>query len=1137
MKFTFTPGRTYLHNRLLLAALAILLLPVVGWGQFYNGYQMEFGRSRVQFREFLWTYYKFERFDTYFYLNGKELAEHTARYATTELGRMESDLGTYLEGKIQFVIFNNLNDLKQSNIGLSAGAQYNTGGVSYILGNKVVLYFDGSIVNFEKQIRQGIAHVLLQNSIFGSNVSSQVMNSFFQNFPEWFGIGLIAYLADEWNTEIDNRIRNVVLSGEYKSFSRFVMNELYVKDAGHSFWKFIADKYGTESVNNVINMVRVSRNIETGFLYVIGVSLPILYEEWYEHYKTVYASEEGDFDPMPETDKIIGKRVLKRNYAARTYSQLETSPTGDYLAFVTNETGKYNVWLQNTQTTRLKRLRSGGYRLDEKVDYTYPILSWHPTGRILSMVIEEKGLIQLYFYDIEERDWTKRNLFGFDKVLDFSYSENGQMLLISAVQEGQSDIFTFNLVSGGYERITNDIYDDLNPRFIGSSTKITFSSNRTSDTLKTGIKGTFASQNQSYDVFIYDYQNRNQVLRRVTNTPFANEMQPMQYGKNHIAFLSDESGINNQYIGKPDSAVAYVDTTVHYRFFTQSFPFTNYPRSITGHHISPRAASNAFIINQNLLDNLYRNDLLLPDRLVPVQPKQTQYVSSLFPSKRKTQTPTDLADPADPEKSAIEEPPDDQPPPARQRKSFRNVMKNDTFDANDSTLPIDQLQKIDFDNYQMEHQGIIGINMPDSANAMKSRFVQKEAETPEFEFQIPVQRNYYTEYSVNQLVTQIDFSYLNQTYQPFSSAVSPGFSYPGLSPTFKVGITDLMEDYRIMGGMRIGLDLVNKEFFLNYANLKGRLDKEIVFQYRYLEELVFSSYFQRQKVYEGFFILTYPFNRTLRLKTTFSLRNENYIIAGPYEELLRLPNVSRNWGGAVVKLIYDDTRELGLNLPEGSKYMIFAEYNQQVDNANRNLIVAGFDFRNYHRIKRHFIWANRIAGSTNFGNDRLIYFMGGTDGWVLPDFDQSTRIDPTQNWTYQTLATNMRGFSQNARNGNNFLVVNTELRFPVFTFLLNRPINSELLKNFQLVTFGDVGTAWTGWNPYDENNVLYTRYVYSGPMRIKVQYEKDPIIGGIGFGARTKLLGYFIKGDLAWGVEDGKIKKKPEFYFSMSLDF
>ncbi|MBE0637722.1 MAG: hypothetical protein IH598_04320 [Bacteroidales bacterium] len=1131
MRHIFTRLLLLMKGRLNIVLLTFLLLPVAGWAQFYNGYQMEFGRSRVQFKDFLWTYYKFDRFDTYFYLNGKELAEHTARYATTELVRMETELGTYLEGKIQFVIFNNLNDLKQSNIGLSAGAQYNTGGVSYILGNKVVLYFDGSIVNLELQIRQGIAHVLLQNSIFGSNITSQVMNSFLQNLPQWFTLGLISYLADDWNTDIDNKIRNVVLSGKYKDFNRIVMDELYVRDAGHAFWRFIAEKYGRDNVVSIINMIRVSRNIETGFQYVIGVSLKTLYQECFEYYKSIYSAEDVRFDAPPDDKQLVGKRVLKRNIPSRNYSQLKASPTGEHLAFVTNETGKYHVWLLNPTTNKLKRLRTGGYRLDEKVDYSYPILAWQPTGRILSMVIEEKGLLQLYFYDLEERKWTKRNLFGFEKIIDFSYSDNGQLLLLSAVQEGQSDIFTFNLVSGSYDRITNDIYDDLHPRFIESSTKIIFSSNRTSDTLQAGEKGSFGSQNTTYDVFIYDLATRKPAMRRVTDTPLVNEMQPMQYGKNYVTYLTDESGINNQHIGKPDSAVAYVDTTVHYRFFTKSYPLTNFSRSIISHQIEPRSATNAFILNKNMLYTMYRDDLVLPGRIESVEPGQTDYIKSLVP------TPKQIILIPDREEPVFIEPPDEQKTIQRPRKSFRNVMRDDTFEAETIPLDIDSLQRIDFDHYRLERQGIIGINMPDSVNAMQNRFNKEESETPGIEFKVPVQRNYYTEYSVNQLVTQIDFSYLNQTYQPFSSSISPGYNYPGLSPTFKVGITDLMENYRIMGGMRIGLDLVDKEFFINYANLRHRLDKEFIFQHRYMEEIIGSTFALRQKVYEGFVILTYPFNRVLRIRSTFLLRNENYIIAGPDELLLREPNTMNNWGGAKLQLIYDDSRELAMNLPQGTKFMAFAEYNQQVDDAARNLMVLGFDLRNYKRINRHFIWANRVAGSTNIGHDKLIYFMGGTDGWVLPTFDQTTRIDPDQRWIYQTLATNMRGFYQNARNGNNFLVINSELRFPVFTYLLNRPISSELVKHFQLVAFGDLGSAWTGWNPYDEDNVLYTKYEYFGPLRIKVQYEKDPIIGGLGFGARTKLLGYFMKGDLAWGIEDGKFKKNPVFYFSMSLDF
>ena len=80
-------------------------------------------------------------------------------------------------------------------------------------------------------------------------------------------------------------------------------------------------------------------------------------------------------------------------------------------------------------------------------------------------------------------------------------------------------------------------------------------------------------------------------------------------------------------------------------------------------------------------------------------------------------------------------------------------------------------------------------------------------------------------------------------------------------------------------------------------------------------------------------------------------------------------------------------------------------------------------------------------------------------------------------------------------------------------------------------------TAWTGWNPYDPNNSLFTSYYHDGNLDISVTEMKEPFVGGVGFGLRTTLFGYFVRGDMAWGIEDGKIAKKPQFYLSFNLDF
>ncbi|NLN74466.1 MAG: hypothetical protein GX140_09530, partial [Bacteroidales bacterium] len=124
----------------------------------------------------------------------------------------------------------------------------------------------------------------------------------------------------------------------------------------------------------------------------------------------------------------------------------------------------------------------------------------------------------------------------------------------------------------------------------------------------------------------------------------------------------------------------------------------------------------------------------------------------------------------------------------------------------------------------------------------------------------------------------------------------------------------------------------------------------------------------------------------------------------------------------------------------------------------------------------------------------------------------------------------------NIRNGNSFAVLNSELRFPLFQMFEKRPIKSSFLKNFQIIGFGDIGTAWTGFNPYSLDNSLFTQIIERGPIRVTLEKQTDPIVGGYGFGLRTTIFGYFIRADWAWGVEDRKVQNRV-FYISLNLDF
>ena len=200
------------------------------------------------------------------------------------------------------------------------------------------------------------------------------------------------------------------------------------------------------------------------------------------------------------------------------------------------------------------------------------------------------------------------------------------------------------------------------------------------------------------------------------------------------------------------------------------------------------------------------------------------------------------------------------------------------------------------------------------------------------------------------------------------------------------------------------------------------------------------------------------------------------------------------------------------------------------------MTIIGGDFRYYHKIAKEMIFAGRIAGATSLGPGKLLFYLGGVDGWFSPKYDPSLPIDQNQNYLFQTIATNMRGFFQNVRNGSSFAVTNAELRWSIIRNLYKYPLKSDFLNSLQIVGFTDIGSAFTGTSPWSESNTFNQKEIKSGPITVILKNLNQPIVAGYGLGLRTRLLGYFIRADYAWGVMDG-IRLKPVFYLSLNTDF
>jgi len=186
---------------------------------------------------------------------------------------------------------NDLSDLKETNIGLLTNEEYNIGGETHIVDNKVFVFFNGNHRDYELQISKGIAGIYLNQILYGGSISSTVKNSILLSFPKWFTEGFVSFMAEDWSTELDNKVRDGFLSGRFNKFKRLSHEEQIV--AGHSIWKYIEEKYGRRALSDVLFMAKINRSIESGFIYVLGVSYNGLLKDWRNWYTGRYYAEKN----------------------------------------------------------------------------------------------------------------------------------------------------------------------------------------------------------------------------------------------------------------------------------------------------------------------------------------------------------------------------------------------------------------------------------------------------------------------------------------------------------------------------------------------------------------------------------------------------------------------------------------------------------------------------------------------------------------------------------------------------------------------------------------------------------------------------------------------------------------------------
>ena len=383
-------------------------------------------------------------------------------------------------------------------------------------------------------------------------------------------------------------------------------------------------------------------------------------------------------------------------------------------------------------------------------------------------------------------------------------------------------------------------------------------------------------------------------------------------------------------------------------------------------------------------------------------------------------------------------------------------------------------------------------------------------------------------------VSQLDNSIINTYYHLNTNGNGASvFANMNVVLQVKTAISDLLNNHRIEAGVRIPFSLNGSDYFIQYQNRKHRINWDAGF-FR-LSRRFDGALITRQLVNQFTGGIKIPFNETVALNSHVFARQDKNVVLGTDSFSLTIPNNQYTWVGNKTELVFDNTKNIDINLPYGTRFKIFAEFYQNTEQGNRQVINLGFDYRKYIKLHNKIIWANRVTLNSSVGAAKVQYYIGGVENWIGPSYDGTVSRGSGTQYIYQMQANSLRGFKQNIRNGTNYFLWNTEIRIPVASYLTQKPVRSDFLRNFMVVPFFDLGTAWYGTSPFAEQP-YNTQVVDGGNYIVTVTNSENPVVGSTGVGLRSRIFSYYIRLDWGWGIANGEFRDRMT-QFSLGYDF
>ena len=1101
-------------NRLALRFLMVWILggtSLSAWAQFD---QERFGKNRVQHKELDWYFYSSNNFEVYYYDRGGANAKMAIEYLESEFDKLTQSIGYVAYTKPRIYIYNSPEERLQSNLGLNA-VQYSEEGQTKFSRLIAEVSYKGRMDEFKDDLVAATVEVIVREMLYGASVADAFQANLINDFPEWYIDGVALFLAKGWSREMDDFIRGYLKENENPKIHNLTGIEAGL--VGQSIWNFIAEKYGRRYVSSILNLSRINRNEENSIANTIGINIKTFFTEWRSYYLKINEPVYSSFRPLDSSKAIAATKSRLEG----SISDIKFSQDGLKLAYVSNVAGKYRVIVRDLASGNEQVVFQGGAKHEEITPNLYsPVIAWRDSANI-AIASFKRGFTTLRLRSIDGSAQDKIFLRNITQILSLDFNESGRNMVISAISGGKTDIYTLNTRGQG-KRLTNDLFDDLTPTFLNDST-IIYSSNfiELPDSLSTTSPDIRAIPGQ-YNLFVAQVLKDTTTFTKLTNSNSKNLL-PRKVNNNTLFYLSDLSGITN---------------LMRFNIGNQvSSQISAFDRSVEVFDVTNRMNKIAYAIRDGKQAYLYVDGFSGADQFTPSTPRvqlaQAKDLNERLAARRLLESRVNQTESNQPTTRQPE--PVVTLPPAQ----TDTTKINRTSSINLDRLRFESRRGVNTENYQFDSlpsTQVTGENQtrsfqsgPNLLETFRKQSLQKRVTGP------------------RQMEPQFFTNNINSRF-----VVDP---LRGFGINLNAKVTDVLDNHIFSGGILTALDFSSGgDVWFEYEYLKSRLDFRGRFDRKTIrlqadDRLTFQKY-ALTKIELG---VAYPFNIHSRIyaapfvaKSQYFNLNSDSVLRGQLEDQNRL---DVNYAGGKVEFVYDRTEPMGLYSFTGMKGKVGFMHYQGLNNASRSFSNFYLDVRNYQKIHKNIVLASKLYVGSFMGNNPQNYLVGGMDNWLFNEFynPPSNRPEPSpvrnpagvenSNILFADFM-DLRGYDYDEIRGRNVITFTSELRLPIFSYLTRGTITSNFVRNFQLVGFYDIGSAWKDFAPWERVNDQNTEVVTTpgSPFEIVLNNFNNPWLQSYGAGLRTVLLNYYVKFDVARPVRNYQTEDL-RIYFTLGYNF